>query len=297
MANPIIGNTGIATFVANNGVTQTVDVTGQAVNAIGDALNNGYSTPKVFSTDPNALASSWRANGIPAGATPTYNTTSVAAQYSTSPESKDWRVRISSGLFASQSGGGGGSNNVLDPLATTNGMIFPYLPQIVMSHSANYSQMDIAHINYPFFAYRNSQVDEISITGKFTVQTQAEAQYWLACVHFLKTITKSFFGTGDNLGNPPPICKLNGYGDFVYNDVPIIVKNFTVTMPNDVDYIAASVGGGKGDAGSNITYVPVSSDIAVTVQPVYSRSESKTFDLNKFASGEMLQTSSGSGWI
>jgi len=68
-------------------------------------------------------------------------------------------------------------------------------------------------------------------------------------------------------------------------------------MPNDVDYIGASVGGGQGSAGSNITYVPVSSDISVTVQPVYSRAESKTFDLNKFASGQMLKTSSGSGWI
>lgn len=289
MADP----TGLSKYIANNGTTQTIDVTGQIVNSIGDALNNGYAQSYVFSTDPNALASSWRSNGIPAGATPTYNTTSVAAQYSTTPEQKDWRVRISCDLFISEAAQG----DVLAPLSTTNGMIFPYLPQIVMSHSANYSQMDISHINHPFFAYRNSQVDEISITGKFTVQTQTEAQYWLASVHFLKTITKSFFGTGDNLGNPPPICKLNGYGDFVYNDVSIIVKNFTVTMPNDVDYIAASVGGGQGAAGANITYVPVSSDISVTVQPVYSRTELKTFDLNKFAKGEMLKTSSGSGWI
>jgi hypothetical protein len=296
---PIIGNTGIATFVANDGVTQTLDVTGQIVNAVGDALVNGYAGPFVFSTDPNVLASNWRSNGIPAGATPTFETVSVAAQYSVPPNEKDWRVRISCELFTSGSGGAGagGTNNVLAPLSATNGLIFPYLPQITMSHSANYAQMDIAHINHPFFAYKNSQVDEIAITGKFTVQTQTEAQYWLAAVHFLKTITKSFFGTGENLGNPPPICKLNGYGDFVYNEVPVIVKNFTVTMPNDVDYIASSVGGGQGTAGANVTYVPVSSDISVSVQPVYSRTESKTFDLNKFASGEMLKTQSGSGWI
>ena len=132
--------------------------------------------------------------------------------------------------------------------------------------------------------------------GDFTVQNKPEALYLLAAIYFFRTSTKMFFGNGQYLGNPPPICVLNGYGDFVYNNVSCIIKNFSVNMPNDVDYIeAGSNNGGLG--GSSVSYVPTSSDITVSVQPVYSRTEVKTFDLMAFASGQMLLTKDGRGWV
>lgn len=274
--------------MADPTVTQTSDTTFSTVDATG-GTSNGYSNPYIVSSDPNTLASSWRSNGIPTGATPTYTVYDVSAQYSVPAPIKDWRVRISCELIMGQS-------QIYGPLIDTGGMVFPYLPQIQISHSANYQQMDIVHTNYPFYAYKNSQVDEISISGKFTVQNAAEASYWLASVHFLRSVTKMFFGTGDNLGNPPPICVLNGYGDFVYNNVPCIIKNFTVNMPNDVDYIECNSGSG-GASGSNITYVPVASDISVTVQPIYSRTEVRQFNLAAFASGQLLIGPDGYGWI
>ena len=258
------------------GVSSTIDSTGQVLSSIGSSVTGGYSSTSV-NTDPNALATTFRSNGIPAGAEPSLSTAFVSAQYSSTAASKEWRVRISCDLIVENS-------NVFTPFINTDfSMVFPYLPQIVMSHTANYQQMDISHVNYPFYAYRNSQVDEIQITGKFTVQNSDEAAYWIASVHFLRTVTKMFFGTGQNLGNPPPICILNGYGDFVYNNVPVIVKNFTVNMPNNVDYIASTAGG----PGSSVTYVPTSSEISVTVQPVYSRTQVKSFNLNDFANGEI----------
>ncbi len=281
----IYGNETNAKVLAQGGIGETVGSQEVYIDAIGDALN-GLSSPNVFSNDPNALASSWRASGIPDGAEPRYDFITVTAQFSESAPEKDWRVRISCPLVT-------GSSDVMRPLGYTNGLIFPYLPQITMSHTANYQQMDIAHLNYPFYAYKNSQVDEIQITGKFTVQTTYEANYWLAAVHFLRTVTKMFFGTGEYLGNPPPICTLNGYGDFVYKDVSCIIKNFTVTMPNDVDYIQA----GQGGDGNSVSYVPVSSDISVTVQPVYSREKIKSFDLMAFANGQLVLGKDGKGFI
>ena len=32
--------------------------------------------------------------------------------------------------------------------------------------------------------------------------------------------------------------KLNGYGDYVFNNVPVVITTFTVDMPSEVDYIA-----------------------------------------------------------
>ncbi len=281
----IYGNQSNAQVLAQGGIGETTGTQDIFVDAIGDSLT-GLGSNRIAGNDPNLVASQWRSSGIPNGAEANYDFVTVAAQFSEPAPEKDWRVRLSCPLITD-------SSSVMRPLSNTNGMIFPYLPQITISHSANYQQMDIAHMNYPFYAYKNSQVDEIQITGKFTVQNSDEAQYWIAAVHFLRTVTKMFFGTGQYLGNPPPICTLNGYGDFVYKDVSCIIKNFTVTMPNDVDYIQA----GNGGTGSSVTYVPVSSDISVTVQPVYSREKIKSFNLVAFANGQLVLGNDGKGFV
>lgn len=277
-------------------IAQTAsDVLGSTVDTIGSGitgLGNGISSflDSIVGTNPNALASSFRASGIPAGAEPNYNYTPVAAQFSSNPEQKDWRVKISNPMIY--------NSDPLLPLAETGGMIFPYLPQITMSHSANYQQLDITHTNYPFYAYKNSQVDDITINGKFTVQNQYEARYWLAVMHFLRTMTKMYFGQGENLGNPPPICTLNGYGDFVYNNVSCVVKNFNIQLPDDVDYIAANLGLTPGtQSGTNLSYVPTLSQVSVTLIPVYSRDKIKSFNLNAFANGQLIVGSDGKGFI
>jgi hypothetical protein len=42
-------------------------------------------------------------------------------------------------------------------------------------------------------------------------------------------------------GSPPPILILNGYGDHVFKNVPVVVKSFSVTLPPDVDYISTTI--------------------------------------------------------
>ena len=184
------------------------------------------------------------------------------------------------------------------PLAKTGGLIFPYLPTITMSHSADYQKIDTAHTNYPFHAYKNSQIDDITISGQFTVQDEQEGLYWLAMNHFLRTVTKMYFGQGDNIGNPPPICTLNGYGDFVYNNVSCVVKSFSVTLEKDVDYLSVSLGNTPGTAsGSNISYVPAISSVNVTLLPIYSREKIKSFNLSNFAKGQLVTNDDGKGFI
>lgn len=261
---------------------------GEAISNIGSGISD-FLTGGV-GTDPNRLISSYRAQGIPTGAERSSSGSSIAAQFSDAAKDKDWRVRISNDSIYSGS-------NVMKPLTGTGGLIFPYLPTITMSHSASYETIATAHTNYPFYAYKSSQVDDITITGQFTVQSQQEAQYWLAAVHFLRTITKMYFGQGPNLGNPPPICKLDGYGDFVYNDVSVIVKSFSVNLDKEVDYMAAQLNSNLGSKtkGTNVSYVPTLSTITVVVAPVYSRNKIKSFDLDKFSKGELVLSSDGKG--
>ena len=209
------------------------------------------------------------------------------------------------------------------------GIRFPVTPFLNMSHTAAYDARSVVHNNYPYYAYQHSQVDQMTIAGSFPVQNQTDGQNWMATLHFLRTVTKMYYGQGKNQGNPPPVCKLNGYGDYVYKDVPVIITNFTVELREQVDYIGITVPTGPGgrqsavtealsgtvdpgltaDAGfvqgSNVTrpvessgsvnYVPTDSLISVTVIPVYSRNKiSKNFSLKEFASGDLTK---GGGFV
>jgi hypothetical protein len=76
------------------------------------------------------------------------------------------------------------------PLSETNGFVFPFTPTIMMQHSATYQPMTPVHNNYPFLSYENSKVDAMTITGQFFCEDSVEAAYWIAAVHYLKSVTK-----------------------------------------------------------------------------------------------------------
>ena len=150
----------------------------------------------------------------------------------------DWRVRLS---LARQSNYLYNVPNagILEFLKPTDGVIFPYTPQISTNYKANYNNYDLTHSNYRGYYYQNSFTDTVTITGTFTAQTLFEANYLLAVIHFFRSATKMFYGQSQNLGSPPPICYLNGLGEYQFNKHAVLITNFAYTLPNSVDYIRA----------------------------------------------------------
>jgi hypothetical protein len=106
---------------------------------------------------------------------------------------------------------------------------------------ANYSTAVLTHSNYSAHFYNNSDVSDITISGDFTVQSQEEGQYLMAAIYFLRASTKMFFGQGANIGNPPPILFLDGYGSHYFPHVPCVITNFTHNLSNDVDYVQVPI--------------------------------------------------------
>ena len=150
----------------------------------------------------------------------------------------DWRVRLSLAddsnyLYNVKNA------NILNPLQSSNGVIFPYTPQIATSYKANYSPYDLTHSNYRGYFYQNSYTDNITITATFTAQNTVEANYLLAVIHFFRSVTKMFYGQSQNLGSPPPVCFLTGLGEYQFNKHPVLVQQFNYNLPSDVDYIRA----------------------------------------------------------
>lgn len=201
---------------------------------------------------------------------------------------RDWRVKLSIPNVAPYD-----SAQMLQPLRETGGLVFPYTPTIIVAHSANYNSIAPTHTNYPYFAYQNSQVDQLVITGDFFVQNGTEARYWAGALHYLRSMTKMFFGgEASTIGAPPPIAKLNGYGEHIFNDVPVVITQFTIDLPQDVDYISMGLPGsttGQGTATQDkrnfVGWAPSQSLITVTVQPVYSRRDIAQFSLKKYVNG------------
>jgi hypothetical protein len=134
-------------------------------------------------------------------------------------------------------------NTLLSPLKETNGVIFPYTPQIQVTHTAKYDEQDVTHSNYKLYFYKNSTVEGIQIMGEFTAQDTTEANYLLAVIHFFKSVTKMFYGKDENPvnGSPPPICYLDGFGTYQFNKHPLLITNFSYTLPTDVDYIRSTI--------------------------------------------------------
>jgi hypothetical protein len=215
----------------------------------------------------------------------------------------DWRVSLSVPTSMMQS-------PLLQPFAQTgNKLVFPLTPTINMEQIASYSFVHPTHTNYAFPVYQHSGVNEITIIGEFIVENPTDAAYWIAAVHYLRSITKMFYGEGQYQGAPPPVVKLNGYGDFVFNNIPVVISRIQTEMPGDVDYIKV----GKfllteqqrmlqdQDAEfedtpqSNLErgWVPTRSTISVTCIPTYSRSQVAKFNMQDFINGAYVTPGKG----
>jgi hypothetical protein len=176
------------------------------------------------------------------------------------------------------------------------GIIFPYTPQISLEHRAEYSTLQPMHSNYTQYFYQRSSVSPIQITGKFTVQNEKDAGVYLATVHLLRALTKMRSGGADGdgalSGNPPPVCRLDAYGSFMLDNVPVVVNSFRQELPEGVDYYTlGKTGVGGGYINYDLTSVPTYSTITVSLYPMYSRAETQKFNVNGWLTNKDVRRS------
>ena len=263
--------------------------------SLGEGIVDRAKTGLLETVNESSVGSALRSFNLLPGAEPASGRF-VSASWDDEDERVDWRVRLSlpeGGSFnipreAPDAPGPNATSffHPLRPLIATRGMVFPYTPNIYITYSANYDNLHPTHSNYPFPVYQNSAVDQFVITGEFTVENAAEGEYWIAANHYLRSVTKMAYGSGPNKGTPPPVLKLNGYGDFVFNDVPVVVQQYTVELGDSVDYI-------KVDVGNNGSWAPTRSTISITLLPSYSRDSVNQFSLKDFVKGDYINGDPG----
>lgn len=214
-------------------------------------------------------------------------------------------------------------NNILFPLWATDGLMFPYTPSIQVSQDTTWQAADLEHSNFDILSWKNSASATISLTAKFTVQNQREGEYLLAAIHFLRTVSKSFFGEADaekfsafkaktpgitsektpqqnadnqitqsasagRAGLPPPVLLFSGYGDYMFNDLRVVVKSHSWSYDEAADLIEIKLPRGK-------VWLPplMSLSISLSIQNNTDRVREQ-FNLDDFRTGVLLKKG---GWF
>ena len=193
-------------------------------------------------------------------------------------------------------------SNLLFPLWSTLGVLFPYTPEVSGGNVSEYDTTAYIHSNYGYNAYIRSFPKPIELKATFTAQTNNEALYLLAVLQFFKSVTKSYFGVNpyEKSGTPPPTLIFNYLGDYQYNNVPVIVKEFSYTLPGDVDYVpvntqlnqlySSNIGVSLAPTGSSgYTYVPTQITVSLSMDAQYIPIQlRKQFNLDLFRQGKLM---------
>jgi hypothetical protein len=157
--------------------------------------------------------------------------------------------------------------------------MFPYTPQISYESAASYTPVNPVHSNFTQQFYKNSSVGNITISGKFTVQNEKEGAIYCAVIHLLRSLTKMRFGNEPNAGSPPPVCRLDAFGDYMLSNVPVVITSVKFDLPDSVDYIQVPM--------YKTTLVPTISTITLGLAIMYSRQEMQDFTVRDWRSGSL----------
>lgn len=205
----------------------------------------------------------------------------------TTPMSAEYRVRLSHLPSASNPYPG-----ILTPLSETKGLVFPYTPSVAVSQDVDYAVMNMTHSNTDYHAYSRTPNVSVNVSGKFTIQNQREGLYAMAAIHFLRSVSKMYFGEADSAagkaGIPPPILTLNGYGTYMFHNVKVFLKSHNYTFEENMDMVNVKVGSGTVRLPAMFT---LSLSLVCQQTPTTMR---KKFSLDRFKSGALL---ADGGWL
>ena len=178
------------------------------------------------------------------------------------------------------------------------GLVWPYTPIITYNQDVTYDSMAPVHSNQEILAYTRTPAAKLTVQGNFTAQTYEEGLYALACIQFLRVVTKMSFGASQTPqpGTPPPVLLFDAHGPGMFQSLPVVVTNFAVSIPNECDYINVAIpNSATSSAAPSLTAatrVPSFFDITVSITVQQTPKSLRAWSLDTFRNGGYI-----GGWI
>lgn len=226
------------------------------------------------------------------------------SEFTVNGQNNDNRLRLSAMIGQEKSvyGEFNPQENVLSPLWATKGLLFPYTPSVTVSAESSWTKHDLVHTNYDILSYQRTPSASVQISGKFTVQNQREGEYALAAIHFLRTVTKMYYGDADSAqsnpqqsatnsglaGLPPPVLILRGYGQYMFRDIRVVCQGYNFSFDEGADLVSII-----DPTDGEIVLPPVFTlqvNLGIQQSPQRLR---EVFSLKDFRTGELMRSSSG----
>lgn len=202
-------------------------------------------------------------------------------------ENFDWRARLrpkkgGEEFFYNQLGA---KQYLLEPIQQSGGLVWQTTPQIFLSGTAEYNAEQGQGMNYPVQTFGKSTPPEIPVAADFFATNNYEARYLLAVLTFIKVATKGFFGDraviNSEYGTPPPVMLFEYLGEHGFNKIPVVISNYTIQYPDDVDYVPVTFG-------DEVTYVPSRSNIMLNLSTAYTPHRvRRNFSMHNVANGTL----------
>ena len=172
-------------------------------------------------------------------------------------------------------------------LKRTGGLVFPIQPDIVYQQMVSYTPYNLTHTNYTSHAYGGTPSPSIQVTAQFSNVTQEEHEYTQGVIHFLRSVTKMFYGIDDVdktpvAGTPPPKLRFSSFGSNQFKLVPVYVGSVSIPYQSDTDLVEIIDQNGNPQALPAIQ--TISLDLLVSVNP---SSQKRDFSKHKFINGSL----------
>lgn len=176
-------------------------------------------------------------------------------------------------------------------------VVFNTMPTISEQNSAIYGTLNPTHLIGNYHPYENSPSRKFDLGDiKLVSRNALEARRNLKKVLTLRAWTKSYFGDtggpmGDQLKNwlgaPPEVLLFSAYASETNRGhmvkIPVVVENFSMSYPNDVDYIPTLADSNDDQLGG--VPFPIITTVTVSLLEQHSAVEFEKFNLYSFKQG------------
>jgi len=166
----------------------------------------------------------------------------------------------------------------------TNTIVFKVMPTIDETQNANYEDFTPIHHPGAIHKYTRTGPRSWSLRAKFISRNSDEAEQNIQHLNLIRSWVMPEYGLrtavySENVGAPPPVLTLSGYGPRMIGPVKCVLQSFNWTFPDGVDYIPTI---------QSREPFPVMLDISIVLLESWAPAEFSSFSIEAYRRGDLF---------